>query len=72
MSREKERRWRTRLEAEGFDARGTICLASPASLSRWSRGVARWFRWGLSVADPFVCRCLTSSAMLPFPHPAHR
>jgi hypothetical protein len=34
--------------------------------------VARWFRWSLSVADPFVCRCLTTSAMLPFPHPAHR
>jgi hypothetical protein len=34
--------------------------------------VARWFRWSLSVADPFVCRCLTSPAMLPFPHPAHR
>src|SRR5258706_5708067 len=38
----------------------------------WSRGVARWFRWSLSVADPFVSRCLTSSAVLPFPHPAHR
>src|SRR6267154_448732 len=38
----------------------------------WSRGVARWFRRSLSVADPFVCRCLTSSAMRPFPHPAHR
>src|ERR1700720_4434393 len=38
----------------------------------WSRGVARWFRWSLSVTDPFVSRCLTSSAMLPFPHPAHR
>jgi hypothetical protein len=38
----------------------------------WSRGVARWFRWSLSVADPFVCRCLTSSAMLPVPHLAHR
>jgi len=34
--------------------------------------VARWFRWSLSVADPFVCRCLSCSAMLPFPHPAHR
>ena len=34
--------------------------------------MTRWFRWSLSVADPFVCRCLTSSAMLPFPHPAHR
>jgi len=38
----------------------------------WSRGVARWVRWNLSVAGPFVCRCLTSSTMLPFPHPAHR
>jgi hypothetical protein len=28
-----------------------------------------WFRWSLSVADSFVCRCLTSSAMLPFLHP---
>ena len=34
--------------------------------------MTRWFRCSLSVADPFVCRCLTSSAMLPFPHPAHR
>jgi len=32
----------------------------------WSRGVARWFRWCLSVADPFVWRCITSSAMLRF------
>ena len=23
--------------------------------------MARWFRWSLSVTDPFVCRCLTSS-----------
>ena len=34
--------------------------------------MARWFRRGLSVADPFGCRCLTGVAMLPFPHPAHR
>ena len=34
--------------------------------------MARWFRWSLSVADPFVCRCLTSFTALPFPHPAHR
>jgi hypothetical protein len=26
----------------------------------WSRGVTRWFRCSLSVADPFVCRCLGS------------
>ena len=28
--------------------------------------MARWFRWSLSVAGPFVCRCLTSSTMLRF------
>jgi hypothetical protein len=30
--------------------------------------VARWFRCSLSAANSFVCRCLTSPAMLPFPH----
>src|SRR5215470_13474674 len=38
----------------------------------WSRGVTRWFRCSLSVADPFVCRCLTSRTLLPSSHPAHR
>jgi hypothetical protein len=38
----------------------------------WSRGVTRWLRFSLSVADPFVCRCLTSWTMLPSSHPAHR
>jgi integrase len=38
----------------------------------WSRGVTRWFRFCLSVADSFVCRCLTSGTMLPSSHPAHR
>ena len=28
--------------------------------------MARWFRRGLSVAGSFVCRCLTSPAMLRF------
>jgi hypothetical protein len=28
--------------------------------------VARWVRFGLSVAGPFVCRCLTSRTMLRF------
>ena len=28
--------------------------------------MTRWFRWRLSVADTFVCRCLTSAAMLRF------
>src|SRR3954451_6549761 len=29
-------------------------------------------RLGISVSAPFVWRCLTGSAMAPFPHPAHR
>jgi hypothetical protein len=28
--------------------------------------VARWFRWGLSVPDPFGCRCLNIPIMLRF------
>jgi len=36
---------------------------------RWSRGVTRWFRWSLSVADPFVCRCLTNPTLLRFHAP---
>src|SRR6266481_688806 len=51
---------------------GPVFALSPQNENVWSRGVAQWFRWSLSVADPFVSRCLTSSAMLPFPHPAHR
>ena len=31
--------------------------------------MARWFRCGLSVAGPFVCRCLTSPTMLRFHSP---
>ena len=30
------------------------------------------FRLGISVSGPFGCRCLTSLAMAPFPHPAHQ
>src|ERR1700731_295859 len=29
-------------------------------------------RLSISVSAPFVWRCLTGSAMAPFPHPAHR
>ena len=44
---------------------GAILLACTVHALRsilhvWSRGVTRWFRHSLSVADPFVCRCLTS------------
>ena len=38
-------------------------------------GVEVWrggFRLGLSVSGPFGCRCLTSFAIAPFPHPAHQ
>ena len=31
--------------------------------------MARWFRYGLSVSGPFVCRCLTSFTMLRFHFP---
>src|SRR5689334_2127764 len=40
-----------------------------------SRRVEMWRGGGrsnISVAAPFVWRCLTGSAMAPFPHPAHR
>src|ERR1700675_2811233 len=55
-----------------IDLRKFRDLMASEELYLWSRGVTRWFRLSLSVADPFVCRCLTNSAMLPFPHPAHR
>src|ERR1700716_4061361 len=29
-------------------------------------------RWNISVAPPFVWRCLSGSTIAPFPHPAHR
>jgi hypothetical protein len=38
----------------------------------WSRGVTRWFRFSLSVADSFVRRCLISWTLRPSSHPAHR
>src|ERR1700730_13388214 len=50
----------------------TVQVESRPTPLLWSRGVARWLRRSLSVADSFVCRCLTSSAVLPFPHPTHR
>ncbi len=45
---------------------------NPGSVLVWSRDVARSCRCSLSVAGPFVRRCLTSLTMLPFPYPAHR
>src|SRR4051812_41392040 len=40
-----------------------------------TRRVEMWRGGGrshISVSAPFVWRCLTGSAMAPFPHPAHR
>jgi hypothetical protein len=34
-----------------------------------SREVARWFRSGLAVSGPVVCRCLSSPTMLRFHFP---
>ena len=45
------------------EAKHPASVAKPAGVG-WSRDVARWFRYGLSVAGPFVCRCLTSLTVL--------
>src|SRR5882757_3587245 len=34
----------------------------------WRGGI----RWNISVAAPFVWRCLSGHTIAPFPHPAHR
>ena len=43
-------------------------LVMPSRVEMWCGGV----RLGISVSGPFGCRCLTSLAMAPFPHPAHQ
>jgi hypothetical protein len=43
--------------------------------SGWRCRVEMWrgdVRLGISGSGPFGCRCLTSLAMAPFPHPAHQ
>ena len=40
----------------------------PGIVEMWRGG----FRPNISVAASFVWRCLSGSAMTPFPHPAHR
>src|ERR1700738_4464185 len=42
--------------------------ASLGRVGMWRGGC----RPGISVAAPFVWRCLTGSTVAPFPHPAHR
>jgi hypothetical protein len=48
-----------------------ICALRPAGVGRvevWRGDV----RLSMSVPAPFVWRCLSGSAVAPFPHPAHR
>jgi hypothetical protein len=45
-----------------------LIASSNGRVEMWRGG----FRSNLSVAASFVWRCLTGSAMAPFPHPAHR
>src|SRR4249919_1860351 len=48
------------------------------TISEFSHGLGRVEVWrsgcrlNISVAAPFVWRCLTGSTLAPFPHPAHR
>ena len=44
------------------------CQGSSGRVEMW-RGCCRL---GISVAAPFVWRCLSGQALAPFPHPAHR
>jgi hypothetical protein len=54
---------------------GGTCTHWKAPPSHGARRVGVWrggFRLGISVAAPFVWRCLSGSAVAPFPHPPHR
>ena len=54
------------LSTDGVDA--LYSAASRCRVEMWRGGC----RSDISVPAPFVWRCLTSSTMAPFPHPAHR
>src|SRR3954452_24171407 len=43
-------------------------MAPPGRVGVWRGGG----RPGMSVAAPFVWRCLSGSTLAPFPHPSHR
>src|SRR5258708_7256620 len=47
---------------------GSPTRARTCRVGMWRSGV----RWEIAVAGLFGCRCPTSRAMPPFPHPAHR
>ncbi len=67
--------WRALTKSPGFALVGIISMGLGIGLTTnvcsskwamWSRDVARWVRFGLSVAGPFVRRCLTIQTMLRF------
>src|ERR1700693_5951371 len=47
---------------------GHPAIVAKGRVEMWRGG----FRPNISVAASFVWRCLSGSAMTPFPHPAHR
>src|SRR5271156_1607853 len=55
-----------------------MALDAERELTQWTAGVGRVEMWrsdvrlSMSVSAPFVWRCLSGSAVAPFPHPAHR
>jgi hypothetical protein len=54
---------------------GGTCTHWKAPPSHGARRVEMWrgdVRLSMSVSAPFVWRCLSGSAVAPFPHPAHR
>jgi hypothetical protein len=54
----------------------TRCVYYRNAAIRWPSGRVEMWRGGcrlnISVAAPFVWRCLSGSTVAPFPHPAHR
>ena len=52
----------------GLPHRALLTRRGPIKVGVWRDGV----RLSMSVAAPFVWRCLSGSAVAPFPHPSHR
>ena len=52
----------------GLPHRALLTRRGPIKVGVWRGGV----RLGISVPAPFVWRCLSGSAVAPFPHPPHR
>ena len=55
----------SRIAAQSYGANPT---AGVGRVGVWRGG----FRLSMSVSAPFVWRCLSGSAVAPFPHPPHR